>query len=89
MSQAAPDIKKKHKTLDRIGEEIRACIMVAERVFNTIESAEEKELKNKKKIRKKPHSNVRSQAEMPPPGVGQDFGHIKRWFMPGNMTSSF
>ena len=46
MNQAAPDIKKKLQKLDRLGERnIRDLIMVAERIFNIRESAEEKELK--------------------------------------------
>lgn len=46
LNQAAPDIKKKLRKLDRLGERnIRDLIMVAERVFNTGESTEEKELK--------------------------------------------
>ena len=50
MNQAAPDIKKKLQKLDRLGERnIRDLIMVAERIFNIRESAEEKELKKWKK----------------------------------------
>ena len=46
MNQAAPDIKKKLQKLDRLGERnIRDLIMVAGRIFNIRESAEEKELK--------------------------------------------
>lgn len=50
MNQAAPDIRKLLQRLDRLGERgIRELIMVADRVYNTRESAEEKETKREKR----------------------------------------
>ena len=71
MNQVAPDIKKKLQKLDRLEERnIRDVMMVAERVYNTRKSAEEKELKKEKKTTKEPCSNVRGTAGTPPLGVG-------------------
>ena len=49
MNQIAPNIKKKLQKLGRIGERSNKNLMViAERVFNTRENSEEKELKKEK-----------------------------------------
>ena len=49
MNHIAPSIKKKLQKLNRIGERSnKNLIVMAERVFNTRENSEEKELKKEK-----------------------------------------
>lgn len=53
VNQAVPDIRKKLQKLHRLGEPgIRELMMVAERVSNTRQSTEEKEIKKEKRKEK-------------------------------------